>query len=540
MIILITLIIIFTSGNLTTIGRSQGYQFSQLSPYYQESLFGVKFDYNSWSSPADSLRFLSNLISKENITDQVDPDTNSDNLMALIGHDSSDIQSAFLAVESIKRTETTPSFGSIEWQTSLPFVKYVLEFALPSGENVILSQDLLGIALKLEGQNFNSDNYQVGYANIPFDFLDFLVSSLSSGSQIPLYSNTTPMTIEIQEKPAGISVTTTYTNISFLFQVDDLDYEQLTSFKLSDQFLLMKFDSFCITVSLLKYSKPTNSGVETHVAIRVGNIINLIINEKFPTTDTWSNSSEVNINTKYRDLVEINETFSWYKNNDILKRMTVFNQSSFSLLLSQNLGILNGASPNNNFQIGVAGQIVPKENLTQQDILVQENVTVSREDDLIYINQLKGHNYVLNEDPTTRKLSVAPLNYNLISLNQHPSLSNNMLFLRETDLVSDFVAESVKHFIDNDSVVALSTDQLLKAANLYLTSAIFIQDFEIVEWKGHPSTIKIQHTAIRETNYVQVNLSNITNFPFLVNILPMVILAGISVKKGRAQRKKRN
>ena len=529
---------------MTTISRSQGYQFSQLNTYFQDSLFGVKFDYNNWISPSESLHFLNNLITGENITEKADPDLTSNNLLALIGHDFADIQSAFLAVESIKRTEIVPFLDPIEWETSLPFIKYVLEYALPSGENIILSQDFLGIALKLSGQDFTSDDYQVGYANIPLDFLDFISSSMSSDQkpeysiesitqpkQIPLYSNTTPMTIEIQETQAGLSITTTYTDITYLFQRDDIDYEQISSMQLSDHFILLQFDNVSITLNMLKFSKPTNSGVETCLDVRLGNIKNLIINENFPTVGNWSDSTEVKVEGKYRDLIDLNETFSWYKNNDILKRIANFDHASFSLLLSQSFGILNGTHSDNEFQLKIAGNTVKKEDLAQRDILVQENVTISRENDLFYFNQLKGNNYVLKEDPVAQNLSVDSLKYKLISLNQHSSLSNNMLFLRETDLLNDLVAESVKHFIEDETITSLSTDQLLKSANLYLTSAMFIQDFEIENWRGYPSTLKIKHSAVRDLNYVKIKLSDISSYPFLASVLPVVILIKAFKKK---------
>jgi hypothetical protein len=538
LIFLFALSVICTSSNLTIFGRTYDYQFSQLNPYYQNSLFGVKFDYNRESSPSQSLRFLENLIYEENFTDQVDPDPSSDTNVALIGHNSYDIQSAFLAVESIKRTETItyPLFRSIEWQTSLPFVKYLIEFKLPSGENAILSQDLLGIALKVGGLNFNPDYYQVGFANIPLDFLEFLASSLSSGQAISLYSNTTPMTIDVHESKNAITVTTTYTNITYLFQINTLDFEQLLSFELSDHFLLAQFDSISISVKFLKYSKPSNSGVETQINIQIGNILNLIINEALPTPGPWLQSTEESINVTYGDLFEIDETFSWYKHKDINKRLAMFDNLSFSCLLSQNLAVLNGTNSIDDLQIAVAGETISDEDLKHQDIIVQDNITISRGTELLYNAHIKGYDYVLNKDPITGDLYVTPLINKLISINQHPSLSNNIQFSRETSLLNELIADNVRRFLDNNSFITLGTDQLLKIANLYLTSSVFIQGLENEEWRGNPFSMKFHYTAIKEIDQAQANLSNITNFAFLIEIIPMLIITRIGLKKYRIRR----
>jgi hypothetical protein len=348
------------------------------------------------------------------------------------------------------------------------------------------------------------------------------------------------MTIDVQESKNAITVTTTYTNITYLFQVNALDFEQLLSFELSDHFLLAQFDSISISVKFLKYSKPSNSGIETQINIQIGNILNLIINEALPTPGPWLHSTEESVNVTYGNLFEINETFSWYKHKDINKRLTIFDNLSFSCLLSQNLVVLNGTNSIDGLQIAVAGETISDEALKHQDIIVEDNITISKGADLLYNAHIKGHDYALNEDPITGDLYVTPLIYKLISINQHPSLSNNIQFSRETSLLNELIADNVRHFLDNNSIINLGTDQLLKIAKLYLTSSVFIQDLENEEWRGNPFTMKFHYTAIKEIDQRQVNLTNITNFVFLIDLLPMLIIVRIGLKKYRIRRNRKS
>ncbi|MHA2131811.1 MAG: hypothetical protein ACW99L_17730, partial [Promethearchaeota archaeon] len=152
---LILIILIFQSVPLFVQATNQSLQFTQLEEYFDQSFFGIKFDYNSGTSPESALSFMQNEITKEKFTNQSDPDEKSDNIFTLVGHESNEFKTIVLAVDKIKRTETPPFFDPIQWETTVPFSKYSLLFTLQSGEEVILTQDLLGLALRIEDTNFN-------------------------------------------------------------------------------------------------------------------------------------------------------------------------------------------------------------------------------------------------------------------------------------------------------------------------------------------------------------------------------------------------
>ncbi|PWI49683.1 hypothetical protein CEE45_00715 [Candidatus Heimdallarchaeota archaeon B3_Heim] len=538
----IFLFIIISSFNVGVIGKSLDFQFEQLDPFYQNSLFGIKFDYNSNTPSAESLQLLSDLITGEEFPIQNDLDPEIDNNITMIGHDSHEIKSAFIAVESIKRTESITPF-EVEWQASLPYFKYLSVFSLPSGESVILTQDLLGLALKLDGQNFIYDQYLVGYANIPLKILEFLLDSLNSSQMvqnsidghtttidIPTFSSIIPMEVEIQENNNELTITTTYSNITYLFQTNGVNIEQISSFSISDKFVLIEFESISFTTRIMKYSTSTNSGVETQVEMNVGAIQNLIINEELPSGLTWNETTEKHIEKEYPGLIRVNDTISWYKGNDIYSRMTLFNHASLSLLVSHNLGVLEGFESKKSSSIKIDGCNTSREELIQSDITAKDNITITQNEDLLFINHIKGHDYALQRDLQTQKWSLTSINIKLVALTQHPSLSGNILFLEESSLLNPFVAESVRRFVANMSTTSLSTEQLLKTANLYLTSAEYVQDFQIESWMGYPTKIKSLSKAILKSNNLDLGLSKISYFSLFPGVFSLAILVVFRVR----------
>ena len=234
-LILLFISILILSMDFSAKGLIQDYQFDQLDDFFEEDLFGVKFDYNSGTPASEAINLISNIITDENISNQIDPDPTMDNILTLVGHESQEIHSAFFAVENVKRTENIPFFDPIEWETSLPYVKHLILYELPSGENVVMSQDFLGMALRIDGQDFDYNHYQVGYANIPIDFLDFFSDTLLSDSKInekiesesefsQISINTSSlMSIAVFNTENDLTIKTTYSNITYLFQKNSLD-----------------------------------------------------------------------------------------------------------------------------------------------------------------------------------------------------------------------------------------------------------------------------------------------------------------------------
>ncbi len=516
-------------------GNIQVYQFSQLDEFFEEDLFGIKLDSGFPGSTA--IQLISNIITGENIPNQTDPHPTMDSIIALVGHESQDIHSAFFAVDKLRKMEYIPPFGSFEWQASLPFVKHLILYELPSGENVVMSQDFLGMALRLEGQDFDYNNYQVGYAHIPIDFLDFLSDTLPPKfSQIMHNTSSSPMSIAVFNSNNDLTIKTTYYNITYLFQTQSIDFENLVNFDISDHFLMIQFDTVEITINLLKHSNSMASGVETHFDIRVGNVINLVINEERPDEETWNQSYEEPVETNYNRFIVINDTFSWYTGEEIAKRLSLFNKTSLSLLISQNTGILDGTQNNDNFEIELSGQNISKEELSQSDHTVNDNITVLHNEEILSATIVDGYNFALEEDTDTKTLSIAPASVNLIPLNYlHPSLYRTKLFLKETSLIYELVVESIKRFIANDNLTKLTTDEILKRTKSYLNDAIYVQDLQIEDWKGYPSTVKLLHRALRVYNRDIPEYNNITSYPFLTSVGILVIYLKISSRKSRKQ-----
>ncbi len=540
--------IFIISSSMIIRGTALNGHFAQLDPFYEETLFALKFDYNDNIPPEQSLQLHSNLITGLDYPVQTDPDPELDNNVTLINHDLHNIRSTFLALENIQRSEYIPLYGTVEWQASLPYFKYITIYNLPSGENVIQTQDLMGLTLKLDREPFENDEYLVGYANIPLDFLEFIFESintvqikqnsidgLSSSIDIPKFSSIIPMDVEIKENKNELMITIEYSNITYLFQTDPIDSEQIVTFNLSDKFVLVEFESMRFSTRILKYSTSTNVGAEIQVEMKVGGIRNLLINEELPSSTIWSDSTETYIEKHYKELFSLEETISWYKGDDIEKRLLLFSDTSLSFLVSHNLGVLEGVESTENSYVKIDGYNTSREDLIQSDIMISDNVTITQNEDVLFINHIKGKDYALHQDPKSTSWELTPAKIRSLAINQHPSLSGNILFLEESSILNSLMVDGLKRFIANATLSSLSEEQLLKIATLYLPSAEYIQEFQIDSWLGYPTKIKSTTTTILDSNNLDIGVSKISNIPFLSSILSLSLMVLYQV---RIRRKK--
>lgn len=489
--------IVFLSGGVVIKGSTQNFQFAQLDSFFEELFFGVLFDYNQGISDEQALTLKTDLRSQTSFQNTSDLDPNNDNIIALIGHEALGFKTAFFALDKVKRTQNLPVIGAIEWETSVPFVKYLHQLSLPTGEELVSSHDFLGVALKINGSRFNPEYYNLGYANIPPDFISFLLEdsveySLSQGDQkgelgITSNSSFNPITttkVMIESTENSFMVELTYSNLSFLFQTNNIDLNKISELEISDKFILAQFDHVTFSISVKKYSYNGLSGVETISEVSIGKVINLLINEELPIEPSWSSSEEYKISAKYKDLLPINETLSWYKGLDIKKRLGLFSEISFSLITAQNIGLLNGTNSIENLQTTIDNQNLSKNELNQFDYLINNDNTIVYDEKPLLVNIINERDFAIQKNEETDQFTLVPMKIKSIALNQQVGFSDNILFLQETSLLRDLVAECAKRFIDNSNVTSLSTDKFFKIGGLYLTAAQYIQDYQLIKWEG--------------------------------------------------------
>ena len=261
----------------------------------------------------------------------------------------------------------------------------------------------------------------------------------------------------------------------------------------------------------------------------------MIINEGLPSEMRWDEATETHIEKEYTDLINVNETVSWYKGDDIDQRMALFSQASLSFLFSHNLGVIEGSESKKNSTLAIDGRNISEEELSQNDILAKENITISQNEYLLFTNHIKGHDYALQQDPKTQEWSLISASIKSIALNQHPSLSGNLLFLEEASLLNPLMTDAIQRFIANETTSSLSTDQLLKTATLYLTSAEYFQEFQIESWTGNPTKMKSVSTAILESNNLEIGLSRISYYSLITGFVSLSILVVYHMKRRRAQ-----
>ena len=142
---LIVLISTFSLNGSKSNGLSP-YQFPEISSYFEEELFGLQFDFNSFDHSID---LLYNLISSESHSTN-DSDVLEDNIIYLVSQQKYGISSAIMGIDEVERTlEFYGHDNPVKIPAPLPFIKLINHYTYSSGFDVISSQDILGIALKL-------------------------------------------------------------------------------------------------------------------------------------------------------------------------------------------------------------------------------------------------------------------------------------------------------------------------------------------------------------------------------------------------------
>ncbi len=517
------------------------YQIPQLDSYFEENLFGIEFDYNSFVSQdlADkALSLKRDLISQTEFNDSTDIDPETDNIIALIGHRAENLNTALFAIKQVKRSQDILGLDDpIAWQSPMPFIKILNQILLHSGENIISGFDILGIALKINDSSFNPTHYLLGYANLPINLLNILrgldidnIFENNMESELPDDFPIFNTMIEITESLNGLNVNIIYSNLTFIFQTEKIDFFE---FDLAEKIIIAQFDKVIFSINIRKYNQHGNVGIETILDISIGNIVNLIINEELPTGPSWINAFNYTVDKDFFSVFDINETFSWYQGFDIAKRLKLFSNITFSVITAQNLGIVNGTESINDITIYVDEQNQTREQLAINDYPIENEVTCFYNNELLLLSQVQGRDFAIQNYNTQENMSLTPLRSQTIALNQHYGFSHNNLFLQETSLLRDLVVYCVKEFANDPLLSSLSANNLYKNAGLYLTSAQYIQEFQVIDWISSPITLSFLQftTQISSLSSKGNDKGHITYYYTFPGVLAVVLLSNILKKR---------
>ncbi|MHA2307316.1 MAG: hypothetical protein ACXACU_18200, partial [Candidatus Hodarchaeales archaeon] len=342
-------LILIVSGVLVASGKGNEYQFSQLDTYFENDLFGIVFDYNSFVSQDRSdqaLSMKSDLITNTEFNDSTDLDDQQDNIIAMVGHRDKGFNSAIFGIKQVKRTQDIFGLDNpISWQSPMPFTKIIHQYLLPTGETAILGTDFLGVALKVNDTNFNPEHYQLGYANLPVNLIETFkgekvsTQAFEINQRAEISDNYPPfeMKIEVNKLQDSLKIDFIYFNPTYLFHTGIIDFFEV---ELADHFIITQFDEIKYSFDIRKYAYDDVAGVETISEITIGNVINFIINEELPKDSIWEEAFNYTVQEEFPGNIKINETFSWYQGSDIEQRVNLFPNISFSFFTAQNIGII--------------------------------------------------------------------------------------------------------------------------------------------------------------------------------------------------------
>lgn len=527
--------LIFVVATTTGMLKSENsFQFAQLDFFFSEPLAGIKADYSPGLSPEESLNIFFDIINNQSITTGNDTDLQQDNIFTLMKHSKLGFNSLVLVLEHIRRTQKIFPLPTIEWNATVPFIKLLHQFQLDSGEQIVISKDILGFALKLNSSDFKANEYQLGYPNIPIEFLEFLITEFSQGFSIKqdqidtsgtIFSATSNCSIALEETMNEVVVTINFENITYLFQNNSIDLDEITpnKFNLSRKFLIIQFKNVAFTICLRKFSPNELVGMETFTQISIGDVLNLIINEPLPTEGSWDWSIEHTIQKDFLGLIPIEEVLSWYSGPDIQKRLSLFSETQFSFLTSYQIAILNGTERLKD-KILIDNTPITTLELAQMNVPVNEEIKINYNEIPYFVKKFIGFDFV-NKDEN----QIDQLESNLIALSQQSGFSGNKLFLEKTILVRELISEGLKRFINKPEIIQLTSDQLYQLCGLYFTYSRFIQDSSIKSWDGKKFYFNSIEEGIRKIG-LQISGKNdqITSFNIVHWILVILIMIPLS------------
>ncbi len=491
------------------------YQIPQLNSYFEKDLFGIEFDYDPYVTSNQKDQALSlkrDLITQTEINNSVDINPQEDNIIALIGHESKNFNSAIFGIKQVKRTESIGYGETIIWESPMPFIKIIHNYLLPTGENVILGFDILGIALKVNDSSFDPTHYQLGYANLPLDLISLLSGlGTANGVFIPdgiseeIDENSTyDMQIEIEESENNLKVDFIYSNLTFLFQTEKIDFFDVD---LAEHVILAQFDELRFSINIRKYVQHGNAGIETMIEITIGNVINLIIDETLPDGPNWENALNYSVQKEFPGIFYIDETFSWYQGTDIHTRISLFSDIAFSVITAQHIGIVNGTESSDNIAMFVDNKNQTREGLLKSDFSVEKEISCFFNDELLLTSQVQGRDFAIQSIGTEDELTLTSVKSKAFAINKHYGFAHNNLFLHETSLLRDIVADCIRRFVNDPIVSSLSADNIYNLAGLYLPSAYYIQEFEVKEWTASKMNLNLLQFAV-QTSFLSGNLNN--------------------------------
>jgi hypothetical protein len=494
------------------------YQFSQLEPYFEKDLFGIEFDFDHNAPEDQSLHLMADLLNQSILSNV----TSYNNVIALVGYESKGIKSAIIASKRLNRTQDL-IVEEISWQTILPFTKILHYFTLPTGEEVIIGQDILGMALKANGSGFDSRNYQLGYTNVPIDFLELLMPDNQNFS----FDFSVESSVMLHESNKEFQIDLTYSNLIFLFQTSSIDLNTLFGLKIADHLIIAQIDEIRFSIILRKYLFQGTSGLETLLRISIGDVKNLVIKEELPQNQNWTNAMDYEIQENFKDLIPIHETFSWYQGPDILQRLHQFSEISFSLITSQNIGLLNKSQALDDGHVVIDGQKKTTVELAKDDFPATEEISFVYDEYTLVSDQINGRNFAIEKQEEPVELQLKPIKIRSISLNQQNGFAGNRLFLQETSLLKEVVAECIRQFVADSKVSTLKTNEIITQTMLDLTLARYFQDFQVVEWSGSHFTIELLQVASGSSlsTFSNDNLSQITFTPLESGIIGLITLS---------------
>jgi len=522
------------------------YQIPQLNSYFEKDLFGIEFDYNPYVSSDQKDQALSlkrDLITQTEINNSADTNPQEDNIIVLIGHESKNFNSAIFGIKQVKRTKNIGE--TLIWESPMPFIKIIHNYLLPTGENVILGFDILGIALKVNDSSFNPTHYQLGYANLPLDLISLLSGlDVEHGSLFPdsisnesTENSTFDMQIELEESGNNLKVDLIYSNLTYLFQTEKIDFFDVD---LAEHVILAQFDEIRFSINIRKYVQHGNAGIETMIEISIGNVINLIINEALPNGPNWENALNYSVQKEFPEIPgipEIDETFSWYQGTDINTRMNLFSDIAFSVITAQHIGIVNGTESSDNIAMFVDNKNQTKEGLLKSDFSVEKDISCFFNDELLLTSQVQGRDFAIQSIGTGDELTLTPVKSKALAINKHYGFAHNNLFLHETSLLRDIVADCIRRFVNDPIVSSLSADNIYNLAGLYLPSAYYIQEFEVTKWTSSKMNLNLLQFAV-QTSSLSGNLNNrgnITNTGVFSGFLGLICLCILMKRQKKKQ-----
>lgn len=500
---------------------------NDLDDFYKQDTFSIRIDQNSGSETENAIHFIKDLYNNVNFNDSIDSDEFNNDIYSMAFDKTEEFYTMFLGLEKMTNYVNLSeySYPSFSFRNYLPYTKLLNYFTLNNySEDILLSQDFLGLALKVNGSSFPDNRLLMGYPNIPLEVVK-TIDLVTERKQTIFPRPDVESTFSKNDQMVEISIS--YSNISFIFQAQKIGVNSYSDFSVKNTSIIMLLDKLEVKYEIRAFHYEEFWTLEVTPHFIIGNIIEMAIGERIEN-DLNDFITEKEIIVEPISILKPISfgNFTFYRDSAILDRINQFDTFSLNVMTSQNINV-NGSQVNLNEPTFFMDEIKQSSlNLREKSIEIDKSIKAKVGDYSFYHSVVEGNNFALLTDKNTNSNSFIKISEYILpwSGSETSGMDNFALFQEENELVMDLVADFVQR-IYKDQYLGKSSGEVLITTRMSFFDTDYILNYEVSTWTGDLLEISPKHILIKEkTDMINNPLEKITNSEPIFSIFSIIII----------------